>query len=339
MERTITFNKSGYDPFIDFIKAYAIVCVLLGHTIPYLNYWGYGLWAGMQVPLFVLIQSFHFLKRDHPSLSFKKIIWRVLIPYIFIQSLVFFYILCRYEGVALQNQLVSFIKSGGKGPGSYYPWIYIQIAILLPFINRMVSKGTKKQLVVTFLIISELFEIVFSLIDMPDYIYRLLAIRYFFLFFLAWVWAKEGVVINSRTIILSIISFLSIVYFEYLSIDDEILFFNTAWKYHRWPCYYFVATGGMFLLNNMYMILIKNVIVSKIIKLLAQCSYEIFLIQMLLLYLYPEGMIVNMFARLGIVSNIVAGLLSLITKVLIVFATSVITGYYFNIFYNRCVKY
>jgi len=62
--KTVSFNKTGYDPFIDFIKAYAILCVLIGHTLPFTDYWGYGLWAGMQVPLFVLVQVFHGFKKD-----------------------------------------------------------------------------------------------------------------------------------------------------------------------------------------------------------------------------------------------------------------------------------
>ena len=45
--QTITFNKSGYDPFIDYIKAFAIICVLIGHTFPFPEYWGYRLFAGM----------------------------------------------------------------------------------------------------------------------------------------------------------------------------------------------------------------------------------------------------------------------------------------------------
>ena len=62
MNYTITFNKSGYDPLIDFIKAYAILCVLMGHTFPYLKASVDSLWYGMQVPLFVLVQVVPVLK-------------------------------------------------------------------------------------------------------------------------------------------------------------------------------------------------------------------------------------------------------------------------------------
>lgn len=338
MDKVIKFNLSGYDPFIDYIKAYAIICVLIGHTFPYLNYMGYGLWAGMQVPLFVLVQSFHVIKKDNPSFNFKKIIWRVLIPYLLIQSMVLICILSRFEGGALQNQILYFVISGGYGPGSYYPWIYIQIALLLPFINRMMSKGTKKQLAILFLIICELFEIIFSIIDLPDFIHRLLFVRYFFLFYFAWLWVKDGIIINKWTIAISVISFLSIIYFEYFSIDDEILFYKTAWKFHRWPCYYYIAVGGAFLLNCMYKSVSQKVIIDKFIKLLAKCSYEVFLIQMFVLYIYPDNTINDILIGIGGVSSVDVMLLKLF-KILIVFSLSIMVGYYFNLYYNRFVNY
>lgn len=81
----ITFNKSGYEPFFDFIKAYSILCVLMGHTIRFLKETGYSLWYGMQVPLFVLIQSFHALKKESYSFSIKKISKRIIYPFLLIQ--------------------------------------------------------------------------------------------------------------------------------------------------------------------------------------------------------------------------------------------------------------
>lgn len=74
---TISFNTKGYDVFIDFIKAYAIMCVLFGHTFLWLDKVGYGVWAGMQVPLFILVQAFHWYKKDKPVINFVKILKRV----------------------------------------------------------------------------------------------------------------------------------------------------------------------------------------------------------------------------------------------------------------------
>ncbi len=241
INKVITFNKSGYDPFIDFIKTYAILCVLVGHTLVLHDYWGYGLWAGMQVPLFVLVQAFHSFKKETPGVNLKKIFLRVVVPYIIIQSIPFIYLLCKNP-----SGLYSFIGGGGAGPGSYYPWVYIQIALLLPFVKRWIDKNKEHQtkVLISFLVVCEAFEMLFSLIDLPDGIYRLLAVRYIFLLYLAWLWVKNGIVMNRLTIILSVLSFIAIVYFEYFSVDDEILFYNTAWEYHRWPCYFFVANGG-----------------------------------------------------------------------------------------------
>lgn len=96
INRTITFNKSGYDPFIDFIKAYAILCVLMGHTFPYLKASGYSIWYGMQVPLFVLVQVFHVLKKERYSFSIKKILIRIVFPFLFIQLIPLGYEISKY---------------------------------------------------------------------------------------------------------------------------------------------------------------------------------------------------------------------------------------------------
>lgn len=82
--RKIIFNTTGRDQFIDFLKAYAILCVLFAHTFPYLREVGYGLWAGMQVPVFLLIQVFHAFKSNRQS-SFKKILNRIFIPFLVVQ--------------------------------------------------------------------------------------------------------------------------------------------------------------------------------------------------------------------------------------------------------------
>jgi hypothetical protein len=81
MKHIVYFNTHGYDPFIDFLKAYAIICVLLGHTFPYLDKIGYGLWAGMQVPIFIMIQAFHSLKKDNPKFIFSNLLKRIFIPF------------------------------------------------------------------------------------------------------------------------------------------------------------------------------------------------------------------------------------------------------------------
>lgn len=113
--KAITFNTKGYDPFIDFIKAYAIICVLIGHTLP-VNKLGYGLWAGMQVPLFILVQAFHFYKKDDSQVDFKKLYQRILLPFFKI-SLIEFSILCVVDKSSEYKTLIisGLLNGGGTG--------------------------------------------------------------------------------------------------------------------------------------------------------------------------------------------------------------------------------
>ena len=332
--KTVSFNKTGYDPFIDFIKAYAIMCVLIGHTLPAHDYWGYGLWAGMQVPLFVLVQSFHSFKKDIPNINLKKIFLRVILPYILVQSIALLYLLNIDS-----TKFYYFLLSGGAGPGSYYPWVYIQIALLLPIIKKWIDKNqnNKTKVLISFIIICESFEILFSIINLPDRLYRLFAIRYFFLLYFGWIWVREGIIINKRTTLLSFLSFIAIIYFEYFSVDDEVIFYKTAWKFHRWPCYYFVAVWGAFILRILYKLLCGRTYIMRLIKLLAKCSYEIFLTQMIVLYIYPSWYIKDIIMLSGINNLIIVELLQLIIRIMVVFIFSILIGYYFNRYYNRLI--
>lgn len=72
--KTISLNKDGYEPFIDFLKAYAILCVVVGHALPVAlyDYTLFYIWGGMQVPMFVLVQTFHVYKKDvRPRFDFS----------------------------------------------------------------------------------------------------------------------------------------------------------------------------------------------------------------------------------------------------------------------------
>lgn len=141
--KTITFNKDGYDGFIDFIKAYSILCVLFAHTFPYLDKVAYSAWAGMQVPLFLMVQIFHGLKKEKAVLSICKVLKRVVVPFFIVQIITFF--LALLFGVYDRDLMIDkLIKGGGYGPGSYYPWLYLQVALLLPLFGLFLKKYEKK---------------------------------------------------------------------------------------------------------------------------------------------------------------------------------------------------
>ena len=190
---------------------------------------------------------------------------------------------------------------GGYGPGAYYPWIYLQLAVLLAIIKPYLEKGSKTLNLIVVLAICEGFEILCSIIGLPDWLYRLLAIRYFFLIYLGWLWVKEGVAINVKTISLSLLSMVAIIYFDYYYTPTEPWFFDTAWRCHRWPCYFYVSSLLCGILYWIYFKTKEYSIVMYISKTLAKCSYEIFLIQMVIIPMMPQmNFIDNKFVGFGI---------------------------------------
>ncbi len=165
-----------------------------------------------------------------------------------------------------------------------------------------------------------------SWINLPDPIHRLLAVRYLFLIYLSWRWVKEGIVINKTTVILSVLSGLSIAYFFYCNFNIEPLFYTTGWSYHRWPCYFYVSTLLCYILHIMYVSISKISFIDKIIKFLAKCSYEIFLVQMAVIALLP---------RFGFIGK---KYLAISLWITVVWTLSLAGGYVFNRVYSNILK-
>lgn len=165
--------------------------------------------------------------------------------------------------------------------------------MLLPLFNRLLKRVNKTTALIIFLVICEGFEILLSVIVIPNWIYRLLAVRYIFLIYLGWIWVKEGVKINGLTIVLSLLSLFAIIYFEYFKffdIDDSPWFVHAGFAFHHWPCYFFVANGFIALLYLIWKRIKTNNKIVKVTETLAASSYEIFLMQMSLVFLTPKDM-------------------------------------------------
>ena len=83
MNKVYTIKKNGYEPFMDFLKGLCILCVIWEHGMPFLHETLFYFWGKMAVPLFLVIQCFHVLKKDSISYpSFSKLSKRVLCPFI-----------------------------------------------------------------------------------------------------------------------------------------------------------------------------------------------------------------------------------------------------------------
>lgn len=286
----VQFVKNGHDAFLDFIKAFAILGIIFNHTWIFREETpGLVLLFSVDVPLFLLVQVFHFLKKDS-TLDFKKIFKRVFLPYFIIQAILFAYVICSNSGDYYHKLVIGFALFG-FGPGSYYPLIYIQMALLLFWFKPLFKRLSKIQLLVIFLLLSEGLEIFCSLTNPPDPLYRLLIFRYVFLIYLGFLWVKEGIVVNNKMFLLSILSLLAEIYFLCFSMDNEPCFFNTNWSLSKWPCYYWVSNGLVCILYFVWKNLKKCQQVLKIVGALAKNSWEIFLMQMASIFIIKQEMI------------------------------------------------
>ena len=299
--KSVSFNTSSYDPFIDFLKAYSIFFVVFAHCFPVelYNFTLFQVWGDMQVPMFILIQTFHAYKKgEKPIINYPRLFRRIIFPFIFVQSILF--ITLSFDRINV-NGLLNFVVSGGSGPGSYYFWIYLQIAVILPLMWPFIINASKRVLFFAFLTVSIAFEVYFSIIDFSDSIYRLLAVRYLFLIYLAYnLWVKGDVIISRKTILWSSVSIAFVLFFVFTDYDLEPFFFNTGWKFHRWICYYYVASLLTYVLWKVYQIIQKVNWFDNFTRILGQCSYEIYLMQMVVFTFFGSdniSLIYNIYIR------------------------------------------
>lgn len=182
--------------------------------------------------------------------------------------------------------IIRMLHSGGFGPGSYYPWCYIQFALFLPLLKPILYSKTS-------LILKGFLVLLIAIIlewlaekHLPEYLYRLAAFRYIFLCFIGYVWAQYGILLNRVTIVSSLFSLVAIVLLAYFHLSEHLSFDKYGWVSHMYIC---ACWPGFLFAGIIYYIHLKiylNDTLKKWIDILAQSSYEIFLTQMLILSIY-----------------------------------------------------
>ena len=279
----IRFLNNEYDPFIDYLKGVCIIFVIWTHCFfrNELNYILFPFWGDNAVPLFLLIQVFHFYKKEttikFPSL--KKIWKRIIRPYIVLTllTLIIDYFIFFSETSGNINIPLYW---GNRGPGSYYIFVYIQFAFLLPLIKPLLKHIPLKWLCILFIIISHIIEFVFCIVNCPDNIFRITFFRYTFLLYLGYLLAKEGIPFNKMTLLLSVISIVFIYLFNYTTLDWGCLFCTAYdnWPSCHWICYIYISILFLWILLIIYN-KTNNSIKTGIIY-IGKYSYEIYLFQM-----------------------------------------------------------
>ncbi len=183
-ETRMTFSRMGIDLSLDFVKGFAIICVLLNHCLDseIRQQIYFGLWGLPAVPLFLLVQVFHAYKQgvDIGRPNFRKLWNRAIRPFVIVEVLNILFKALLNPLYTVGGVFATSIFWGGRGPGSYYPWVFFQFAILLPMLAPLFRKIHGVKLALLFLVMSIAGEMLCSIISMPGWLYRLLCFRYFF---------------------------------------------------------------------------------------------------------------------------------------------------------------
>lgn len=274
------------DKSIDFAKGIAILSVIFLHVTPeYNNYVLSIVWIGQSVPLFLLITGYltysGFQKGMTVSVyyskkSIMKMLHRIFIPF-FITTLALCVLYYFFHDLSIKKVL----RVGGIGPGSYYPWLYLQFWIVLPFIIKIIDTFSIRKSLSIFIIVSIILEYITCVINLDPETYRLLFYRYILVVALGCYIRKLN--INNITVLILILAITSLgfsIVETYSNIDFKP-FFIDLWKGYHWitafyPMFLFI------LIRIIYRETEKGLFLKKFFEVLGKYSYEIFLCQMLI---------------------------------------------------------
>ena len=276
----ILMRESKYD----FLKGVAVSFVILLHTLDNesLNSIGHIYHIGHAVPIFVLVTfilSFMTLaKRSGTEIQYwystKRWITmfrKVLFPYVVLQGCFLLLLIITKDTKHMHSMLIG----GGIGPGSYYPWIYLQFWLVMPLLYLILKRTTLFVGCVIFFLLNEIMQISCCYFNVSDHLYRLLACRYLFLAFLGYLFWK----IDIRKYVYAIFAAIGVMY--YLSLDkvDYVPFLFNSWMTQQLPAFFYT----ILLMKVLLLIFdrMKMTIVGYYFVLLGENSWYIFLLQML----------------------------------------------------------
>lgn len=269
--------------------------------------------------MFLLLQVFHAYKHGFNKCKFsvKKIWNRIFKWYLLIEAITIgrLLIINYRHGIPNDALFTQIHDSLGIGMGNYYPYIYIEFAIILYLIRNIVKKVPPAQLLVIFIIASELMEMACSLFGIPEKDYRLLFFRYTFLIYLGIIITTKGVEMNKRNLTLSLLSIGLVLLLNYTSIDAEPFIFKTGWKTAHWICYFYIANIMIYIFYKAYNSL-QHSIGTKSIRLIGKYSWEIFLLQMFWFTLPIRGKL-NVFGNYANITYVVISVMACTVSVML----------------------
>ena len=263
-------NDGKYIIWIDNTKGIAIILVVLYHC-------GYLVgkenlqWFQHAVPLFLFCSAYLLKEKDiHDYFCRKRMLrlWkRIFCPYLLLEVFVVALLLLidNIFNIDFNIGVKEFVKLAGLGPGSYFPVIYIQCWLLIPFLVLLKHRYSFAKGFVVFIVLCAILEFLFLIVcENRTWLWRLLAIRYLMVLFVA-VNYEEYVRRKILSILLIITSIALAVIDIYIRRFDDM----------GWDGYHYYTSFYILLLIPLFEKLSFN-----LLALIGRYSYDIFLAQL-----------------------------------------------------------
>lgn len=274
---------------IDYLKTCAIVMIITQHSLSnsIIQKIGGAFYISQAVSIFIILSAYNFANSynrinvitiiDCYRTNTLKKISRILVPFIIMFLIELLILLTINTNISLYELLIAFI-TGGYGPGSYFTPIMIQLILIFPLLYYWGKKNMKSMLIVIFLI-NLCFE-VYAHFNLTNNEYRLILIRYLFLISLGIYLSLVKTANKYIIIICTAISIMYIFSIHYLNFKPPVFL---QWQSRNVPSFFYPF--ALILLSFKYLPQKINATLKRIIVLISNSTFHIFLIQMMYFWL------------------------------------------------------
>ena len=288
---------------IDFIKSFAIISVIILHTICFHDHLRLAILAPFHiwhaVPIFMVLaginstlatKSTHYQFIFSNEYSTKKIIKyldRIVAPFTIIWVIqITMMVTFKFKEITIRQIAMSYF-TGGYGPGSYFTPVFIQHLLLFPFIIWLLdySKKHRTTSAIILFIFAVLTEWICIKLNISEPLYRLLYVRYIFAVVIGVLIAR-----HSHQTYIALLTIPSVAYIasvSYFGYNSAILY--PSWGFQHAPAYFYTATL-IALLWNTYPYLSR---LAPIFNYIGKSSFHIFLFQMFYFWIFYDKTFAN----------------------------------------------
>ena len=278
--------------WIDQIKGIAIIFVIIVHVVPrstlhdiYSRFY-----FNQAVPIFMLFSGYllyeswekYSPQKFLSAVRLRSLVKRIVVPFVLILLIEFLYLFFLSK-IEFTELITNFVLQGGWGPGSYYPWIYLQSVLFFPLILIIIRSQKMYSGLIWAFLISITFEVICVFSGMPTWVYRMTFFRYFFALYIGALWKKDEI---PKGIIFY---FLVSIGFLYLFLDRNYdgflkpLIYPLSWEGSHAPAYFY----SFFFASKLIVIVsFLPKLAKKMLTTLGIASYHVFLCQMLYFALF-----------------------------------------------------